>query len=334
MPFVKGQSGNPLGRALKKKTEACAGLDALSLMRLAGLTPDPWQVRVATTQGDQLLLCHRQAGKSTIVAAIALAAALRKPDALTLLLSRSMRQSGELFRKVKRFYNLVHPIPLSKDTERELELTNGSRIISLPASEETIVGYSAVDLLILDEAARIPDGTYYAVRPMLAMSQGALLALSSPFGQRGFFYEAWEGRHVQDHAMDLATVEALLADLHFPVQEPSEEGLAPSPFLDDERSYTWTRTFLPCTHNPRMAQRKRFLAHERRSIPDLWFRQEYLCEFVELGSVVFRYEDLLSIASQDGRAFFDGDGVFHGEAPVGLEERPAFGLGNGSAWTH
>jgi hypothetical protein len=269
MPFTKGMTRPP--NSGKRKKVLPSSLDALALMRRAGMIPDPWQVRVATAPGNQLLLCHRQAGKSTIVAAIALAAALRKPDSLVLLLSRSMRQSGELFRKVKTFYNLVHPMPLAKDTERELELENHSRVISLPASEETIVGYSAVDLLLLDEAARIPDGTYYAVRPMLAMSQGVLIALTSPFGQRGWFYEAWEGQHAEERALDLATVEALLADLHFPIEEYSGPGLETGAMFDDTRLFEWTRTFLPCTHNPRMAQRKRFLAHERRTIPTCGF---------------------------------------------------------------
>ena len=302
-------------------------LDALALMRAAGLEPDPWQTAVATTQGDQLLLCHRQAGKSTIIAAMALAMALSKERALVLLVSRSMRQSTELYRKVKQFYNIVHPLELTRDTETGLELVNGSRILSLPASEQTIVGFSAVDLLVLDEAARIPDGTYYAVRPMLAMSQGRMIALSSPFGRRGFFYEAWSNQAMQGNAMDLATVESLLADLHFPIEEVSDGGLAGE---RDEREYTWTKTFLPATHNARLS--RRFLAHERREIPDVWFKQEWLCEFIDLGNVVFRYEDLQGMASERA-GFFDPEGTFHEDERVTLP-REAFALGNGSAWAH
>jgi hypothetical protein len=36
----------------------------------------------------------------------------------------------------------------------------------------TIRGYSGIKLLILDEAARVPDDIYRAVRPMLAVSAG------------------------------------------------------------------------------------------------------------------------------------------------------------------
>src|ERR1019366_5345786 len=50
-----------------------------------------------------------------------------------------------------------------------------------------------VTLLVLDEAARIPDQLYRSVRPMLAVSRGRLVALSTPFGRRGWFYEEWSG---------------------------------------------------------------------------------------------------------------------------------------------
>jgi hypothetical protein len=273
-------------------------------MRAAGLEPDPWQVSVATTPGDQLLLCHRQAGKSTIVAALALADALAHPQALVLLVSRSMRQSQELQRKVRHFYNLTHPLALLKDTEHGIELSNHSRILSLPASEETIVGFSAVTRLILDEAARIPDGTYYALRPMLAMSSGSLLALSSPFGKRGWFWEAYDEHAEETPTLDLATIERLLADLHFPVGEVSAPGLAA--LAPDARSYQWTKTFLPATHNPRLS--RAFLAHERQSIPDLWFRQEYLAEFVDLGEVVFGWDDLQAMLSDDVHPLFSENG--------------------------
>jgi hypothetical protein len=62
------------------------------------------------------------------------------------------------------------------------------------SSEETVRGYSGVSLLIIDEAARVPDDLYRAVRPMLATSNGRLVCLSTPFGKRGFYYEAWSGQ--------------------------------------------------------------------------------------------------------------------------------------------
>ncbi len=61
-------------------------------------------------------------------------------------------------------------------------LENGSRIVSLPGTEGTIRSYSAVRLLLVDEASRVDDDTIAAVRPMLAVSGGQLIALSDARG--------------------------------------------------------------------------------------------------------------------------------------------------------
>jgi hypothetical protein len=42
--------------------------------------------------------------------------------------------------------------------------------------------------------ARIDDGLYGVLRPMLAVSQGRLVALSTPFGRRGRWFEVWTSR--------------------------------------------------------------------------------------------------------------------------------------------
>jgi hypothetical protein len=82
-------------------------------------------------------------------------------------------------------------IALDEETQLSLKLANGSRIVSLPGKEGTVRGYSSVRLLSVDEASRVPDSLYLATRPMLAISRGRLVLLSTPFGTRGFFYEAW-----------------------------------------------------------------------------------------------------------------------------------------------
>ena len=69
---------------------------------------------------------------------------------------------------------------------------NGSRIICLPDREATIRSFSASDLLLIDEAAWVRDSTYEAVLPMLAVSRGRVLLLSTPWGRRGFFFREFE----------------------------------------------------------------------------------------------------------------------------------------------
>jgi hypothetical protein len=48
---------------------------------------------------------------------------------------------------------------------------------ALPGTQKSIRGFSGAALLIVDEAARVDDALYYAVKPMLAVSGGSLLML-------------------------------------------------------------------------------------------------------------------------------------------------------------
>ena len=163
-------------------------------MQQAGLEPDPWQQEVLRTDDPRvLLLCCRQSGKSTVAGALAVHTAIVKPDALVLLLSPSLRQSTELFRMVTTIYRRTarESVPVKQESGLRLELANGSRLIALPGTEETTRGFSGVDLLVIDEAARCSDELYYSIRPMVAVSKGRILVLSTPWGRKGWFYHAW-----------------------------------------------------------------------------------------------------------------------------------------------
>jgi hypothetical protein len=169
--------------------------DGAEVLRAAGVRPDPWQEAVLRSDAPRtLLLCSRQAGKSTVAAGLALLEALTRPPALVLLLSPSQRQSAELLLKVREIYDaLGRPVPASRprDNVLRIDLANGSRILSLPGEEATVRCYSGVRLLVVDEASRVSEGLYYAVRPMLAVSGGRLLALSTPNGRRGWYWSEW-----------------------------------------------------------------------------------------------------------------------------------------------
>jgi hypothetical protein len=170
-------------------------VDPAAVMTAGDMKPDPWQEGLLRSEADRvMLLCSRQAGKSSVSAALAVRTALLVPNSPVLLLSPSQRQSGELFRKVLDLYTaLGRPVPPVRESALQLELANGSRVLSLPGTEGTVRGFSRVALLIIDEAARVSDPLYYAVRPMLAVSRGRLVALSTPFGQRGWFHAEWSG---------------------------------------------------------------------------------------------------------------------------------------------
>ena len=170
-------------------------LDRVSFAERLGIEPDPWQEDLLLSSSDRILMnVARQCGKSLVAAVVALHRAIYSPDSLTLILAPSERQAKETFGKVAQNYSkLGNAIPPDSLRKLGVRLENGSRIEALPGSEKTIRGFSGVDLLILDEASRVDDALYYAVRPMLAVSGGRLMMLSTPYGRRGVFYEEWTG---------------------------------------------------------------------------------------------------------------------------------------------
>lgn len=171
-------------------------LDPVLLAEATGIAPDQWQANLLRSSERQLILnCSRQSGKSTVSSLLALHEALYRPPALVLLLSPSLRQSQELFRKVKDAYGALRNVcPVAEESALRLEFAGGSRIVCLPGKEATIRGFSGVALLVVDEASRVPDELYQAVRPMLAVSGGRIVLLSTPYGRRGFVHhECTEG---------------------------------------------------------------------------------------------------------------------------------------------
>ena len=200
--------------------DLATALDPARLAERCGLDADPWQCDVLRSGAPRMLLnASRQSGKSTTVALLNVHTALYQPDSLCLMLSPTLRQSGELFRKAKDLLGRVTDTRLPEETALSLRLANGSRIVSLPGKEGTVRGYSAVALLSIDEASRVPDELYMACRPMLAVSGGRLLAMSTPFGTRGWWYEAWRSHEAWER-----------------YEVPAEECPRISPeFLEEER---------------------------------------------------------------------------------------------------
>ncbi len=139
-----------------------------------------------------VLNCTRQWGKSTVTAAKAVHHAYFHEGSLTLVMSPSLRQSGEFVRKAGEFLGKLGIRRRGDgDNGTSLLLPNGSRIVGLPGNEATVRGFSKVGLLILDEAARVGDALYHALRPAQAVADGSLWLMSTPNGKRGFFYEVW-----------------------------------------------------------------------------------------------------------------------------------------------
>lgn len=168
-------------------------VDDAALRGRLGFTFDRWQSEVLASGHDQLLLnASRQSGKSTVSAYYAFRQAITVPGSLTLIVSPTERQSQLMFKTVMQMYRKAgKPVPSRVENQLSLELMSGSRVVALPGDPDNIRGYSSVSLLLIDEASRVADEVAAAVRPMLSVSGGRLIALSTPFGKRGWWWDAW-----------------------------------------------------------------------------------------------------------------------------------------------
>lgn len=158
-----------------------------------GFEPDERQAEVLRSEAKRCLLaCSRQWGKSTVGAAKAVHRAYTRPKTLVVVTSPSGRQSGELLLKAEEFAGRLG-VRLRGDRYNRMALRfpNGSRIVGLPGKEKTTRGFTG-SLLIIDEAAMVPERLYKALRPVLAVQNGDLWLMSTPQGRQGFFFEEWE----------------------------------------------------------------------------------------------------------------------------------------------
>lgn len=235
-----------------------------SVTRL-GLEPCAKQLLVLRSEAQRgILNCSRQWGKSTVAAAKAVHRAYLRPGSTVLVSSPCERQSAEFLRKASQMLTRLDIPPRGDgDNAVSLLLPNGSRIVGLPGRETTTRGFSAVSMLLFDEASRVPDEVYQALRPSLAVSGGDLWLMSTPCGQQGFFYETWT-RGQETRGKETPGKET-------PGQENSGKD--------------WFRVTASATECPRI--RPQFLEEERKEKTADMFAQEYMCEFTASDDAMF-----------------------------------------------
>ena len=169
---------------LRRASDPCATFETA-----VGNPAEPWQVGVLSSRARrQVLLAARQSGKSSTIASKVAHRVRYRRDQLVLVFSPSQRQSDEQLARIRTVLRRLGPV---EGNASELRLSNGSRVVSLPgSSESTIRGFSAVDLLVYDEAAYVAENIFTASLPMLS-GRGQLVLLSTPGPRQGFLWDVW-----------------------------------------------------------------------------------------------------------------------------------------------
>lgn len=226
-----------------------------SILAAAGMVADEWQERLITSPLHCCVACARQAGKSTGAAALAAHTFFYRPGSLVLIVAPTEAQSSELLRRAK---TLLSHMPsnggMIKDATTKIESSTGSRIVALPGTDSSTRGYTP-DLLLMDEAAYLPDDTIKAMLPSVAVSRGRIVMLSTPAGRVGKFYDTFSS-----------------------VEEQIRRGETP----------TWEIIRVTCeTPEVRARQGQDFIEMERQTRTQYDFAQEYLAEFTASDQSVY-----------------------------------------------
>jgi hypothetical protein len=169
---------------------------ALWVNAVIGVKPADWQAKFLRAPGGAsiIVLTARQVGKTTVAGWAIAHVMLHHPGSLSVIACPAQRQSAEAVRRVRETLLKVGA-KLQADNVYGLELENGSRVLALPGSDDSVRGLTVDGWIIVDEAARLSEDLIAAVRPMRARRPQARLAmLSTAWSRTDPFWTIWSNK--------------------------------------------------------------------------------------------------------------------------------------------
>ena len=263
--------------------ELLYSLSPIHYIKSIGFKPFEWQVKLLKSEHKRKTIngC-RQSGKSKIISSKPSHKAKYKPKSLSIIIAPTEQQAYLDMEKVKEYIAHDPNYPeIKRNSDRLIELNNGSLIIVVPATEKAARGYSKPDLIILDEASRIDDIVYMSgIIPMLTdNSDCELINISTPNGKAGFFFDSmnnprWE-RYIIKSPWDVIDLEYRLKEA-----EPEEE-------FRKKCAEVGIFGYYSPRHKDKDEQE-----FNLGEMGPLMYRQEYCVEFVEPEDQVFGYDEI------------------------------------------
>ncbi len=169
-------------------------LDPVLWMReVLNMTPHAWQETFLRAErgASIVVLTARQVGKTTAAACGMAHSALFMPGSLSVVACPTQNQSAEALRKVREMIRMAGA-ELTTENIFKLELANGSRVLALPGTEESIRGHTVDAWIVADEAARLDPAIMAALHPMRTQRPNARFAtLSTAWSRTDPFWSVW-----------------------------------------------------------------------------------------------------------------------------------------------
>jgi hypothetical protein len=229
--------------------------DPVEFAKMLDLEPEAWQRDMLRSDRRQhIILAARRTGKSTTAALLALHRLLTIPGFRTIFAAPSLEQAQIPYLMVVSMYRqLGRPVPAISERRTGLEVVGGGSVLAMSSVERTRRGHGC-DWLVVDEASRVDDPSYYgALLPSITRPVGYLTLMSTPFSRQGFFAATWH---------------------------------------DDDDSGAWRKTKVTVEDSEYFREHPEGLQLIRRSVPRWYYEREYLCEFQEDEGAVFATTDI------------------------------------------
>ena len=206
-------------------------------------------VHIARRSGNIFVVkSKRQVGKSCLAALLLIEYAL-KEKCISVVVEPTQAQSRRLFKQIS---DMMQPTGLLKSANSQLltmEFSNGSEILFKGAEQrDALRGFTVSGLLVIDEAAFIPDPIFEILYPTCDANNAPILVISTPLFCSGEFYNLY--------------TRGMNGDKH-------------------TKSYNWSE------YDTSKYLSKEKLEHYRETISSLKFKSEYLGEFISEGSYIF-----------------------------------------------
>jgi len=266
-----------------------------------GFEPFDWQKHVLDSKAKRKsILGTRQAGKSTIVSGIPCHTAKYYPKTLSIILAPTQGQAKDDMAKVKDFISMDSTYPeMVKCSEDRIELSNGSVIQVVTATDTSARGKSKPRVIVLDEASRIDDLVYTsAVRPMITGNpECELVLISTPNGKQGFFFNSICGSNRRWERYRILSPWNVTQD----GMDLERMPMTDEEFMADAKANGFVGGWYSPRHFSYEEQVDNLLEMGR-----MQYRQEYGCEFVETEDMVYSYSDIDAFLGSVDAEPFDG----------------------------
>lgn len=175
---------------------------------------DDWQIELLKHQGNLLLCTGRQVGKTTIFSRKIAKFMLEHQNCQIIVVSLTEDQAKLMIIMVLDYLEKEEPRKIKKNmrftNQNKITLTNGARVIARPVGNtgDAVRGFTG-DVLVIDEASRMPQLVFEASKPTLLTTGGQIWMCSTPFGKQGYFYESWLNKHGRFKVFHISSEEVI-----------------------------------------------------------------------------------------------------------------------------